>query len=99
MNTFISRKNVSESYVKLPRVTSTHDRFIYDNLVELADLIDFNHPAFKNRSMRNRSLGSVQTVLVEMALQNEEIVSKLKEYMVLQGKDWIPSKHYYSTRY
>ncbi len=91
------RKNMSESYTKLPRTTSTHNRFIYDSLVELADLMDFNHPIFDGKSVRNRSVGSVQTVLVEMALQNEDILQQLRKYMVLQGKDWTPV-HYYGMR-
>lgn len=99
MTTDIRRKNISESYEKLPRVTSTHDRFYYDMLAELGDLVDFNHPIFKGRSLRNRSLGSVQTVLVEMALQNNDILNKLRDYMVLNGRDWTPVTYYNMRRY
>jgi hypothetical protein len=90
----IKRKNISESYTKLPRVTSTHERHTYDALAELADLIDFNHPKLKNKSMRNRSLGSVQTLIVEIALQNEDVLKTLRKYMVLEGRDWYPILHY-----
>lgn len=93
------RSNMSESYHKLPRVTSTHDRHYYDMLVDLSDLIDFKNPIFYGRSMRNRSLGSVQTVLVEMALQNDDILENLKNYMVLRGKDWKPIKFYGMRKY
>lgn len=88
---------MSESYKKLPRITSTHDRYYYDMIVELSDLIDFNNQIFEGKSVRNRSLGSVQTLLVEMALQNEEIINKLKKYMVLNGMDWYPV-HFYGMR-
>lgn len=88
------RKNISESYTKLPRTNSTHSRQTYDTLAELAGLIDFNHPKLKHRAMRNHSLGSVQTVLVEMALQNDDILNKLRQYMVLDGKDWKPIIYY-----
>ncbi len=93
----MKRINMSESYNKPPRINSTHERFYYDMIVELSDLIDFNHPIFKGKSLRNRSLGSVQTILVEMALQNEEILQKLRKYMVLKGKDWTPV-HFYGMR-
>jgi hypothetical protein len=94
MSMAIKRKNISESYKKLPRVSSTHDRHTYDALAELADLIDFNHPIFEGKPMRNRSLGSVQALIVEIALQNEQVLEKLRNYMVLGGQDWYPILHY-----
>jgi hypothetical protein len=93
------RKNMSESYTKLPRVTSTHDRYYYDMLVELSDLIDFNLPIFNGKSLRNRSLGSVQTILVEMALQNDDILNNLRNYMILKGKDWTPITYWNMKKY
>lgn len=94
----INRSNISESYYKPPRVNSTHDRHTYDALIELSSLIDFNHPVFNGRSLRNRSLGSVQTVLVELALENEDILNQLKKYMIESGKDWTPIL-YYAKKY
>jgi hypothetical protein len=95
----IKRKNMSESYSKLPRITSTHDRYYYDMLVELSDLIDFNLPIFNGKSLRNRSLGSVQTLLVEMALQNDDILDRLRKYMVLKGDGWTPVTYHNMKRY
>lgn len=94
MNHYINRSNMSESHKKNPRVSSTHTRDNYDRLAELSTLIDFNHPIFNGRSLRNHSLGSAQTVLVEMALQNPDILSKLRQYMVLEGRDWTPISYY-----
>lgn len=93
------RSNMSESYQKVPRVASTHNRHYYDMLVELSLLIDFNHPIFNGKGLRNRSLGSVQTVLVEMALQNKDILEKLRDYMILDGKDWKPVNFYGIKKY
>lgn len=88
------RKNMSESYEDQPRVNSTHSRYIYDILVELADQINFNHPLLRYKSMRSRSLGSVQALLVEMALDNEEIRTKLRKFMVNEGRNWTYISNY-----
>jgi len=93
------RRNMSESYKRLPRITSTYNRYYYDMIVELSELIDFNHPVFRGKSVRNRSLGSVQMLLVEMALQNDEVLQTLKKYMIWRGRDWTPVNFYGMKKY
>lgn len=93
------RRNMSESYKRLPRITSTYNRYYYDMIVELSELIDFNHPVFRGKSVRNRSLGSVQMLLVEMALQNDEVLQTLKKYMIWRGMDWTPVNFYGMKKY
>lgn len=95
---FYNRRHNSESFDRLPRINSTHDRHTYDAIVELSEMINFHHPVFRGRSLRSRSLGSVQTVLVEMALENEDILRQLRKYMNVNGKGWFPIT-YYSKRY
>jgi hypothetical protein len=90
----MKRKNVSEFYYTPPRASSTHDRFVYDALVEISDLVDFQNPIFTGKHMRSRSVGSAQALLVEIALQNEDVINTLKKYMLREGKDWRPILHY-----
>lgn len=96
--TFYNRRHNSESLDRLPRVNSTHDRHTYDAIVELSEMINFYHPVFRNRSLRSRSLGSVQTVLVELALEDEDVLNQLRKYMNKNGETWFPIT-YYSKRY
>lgn len=84
--------NVSETYVNIPRATSSHMRWTYDNLVDLSNIINFNHPNLKHYHMRNRSVGSVQALIVELALQDDDFRLKLEKYFI---KD---SRWYYVER-
>lgn len=86
--------SIGESYDYSPRVTSTHSRTIFAELEKIADNIDFRHPIFARRMKRNRSLGSAQALIVELALTDEKFQQRLKKYMVEGGKHWYPSIHY-----
>lgn len=82
--------NRSETYSNYCRVSSTHKRSIYDELVKISDHMDFNHPMFMNKHKRNRSLGSAQAFIVELALTDEQFLKKLRQYMMDKGKEYAP---------
>lgn len=86
--------SIGESYDYAPRVTSTHSRTIFAELEKIADNIDFRHPIFARRMKRNRSLGSAQALIVELALTDEKFQERLRKYMVEGGKYWYPSINY-----
>lgn len=90
----IKRKNLSESYNTLPRVNSTHNRFVFDALAELSSQIDFRHPSLRDKPMRSHSIGSAQALVVEIALQNEDVLNTIRKYLINGGKDWYPILHY-----
>jgi len=85
---------IGESYEKSPRITAQFSRTIYSELVKIADNIDFNSPVFRNRSKRNRSLGSAVAFIVELALTDENFTKRLKSYMIHRGKYYYPTFHY-----
>lgn len=86
------------TYNEPPRVTSSYSWSIYQELEKIAENIDFRHPRFINRKKRNRSLGSVQAFIVELALTDERFIQKLKRYMVAGGTYYVPTINY-SDRY
>lgn len=81
---------LSEAFNESPRVSSTHSRNIYDELLRISRHINFNHTLFINRRKRNNSISSVQAFIVELALTNESFCNYLKEFMVLGGEEWTP---------
>jgi len=70
------------------RVTSTYTGMNFFTLEEVCKNIDFRHPRFNERCKRNRSLGSAQAFIVELALQDEQFMNKLKTYMKDGGKNF-----------
>lgn len=86
--------DIGESYGEYLRVTSTHSRTIYSELLKISDNIDFRHPRFARRQKRNRSVGSAQAFIVELALTDEKFLARLRDYMIDNGKHWRPHIHY-----
>jgi len=86
--------DVGETHEELPRVTSTHSRTMYGNLIKAADNLDFRNPIFSTRSKRNRSLGSAQAFIVELALSDRIFREKLKRYMIAGGKQFVYTSDY-----
>lgn len=78
--------DIGESFVELPRVTSTHSRVTYSNLIQIADNLDFRNPIFHGKAKRNRSLGSAQAFVVELALSDTAFRDRLKRYMIGGGQ-------------
>ncbi len=85
---------LGESYDRNLRATSMYTRTIYAELEKISDNIDFRHPRFMCKAKRNRSLGSAQAFIVELALTDEAFVQKLKKYMVGGGREYIPTFNY-----
>lgn len=81
--------DIGETFVELPRVTSTHSRVMYGNLLQVSDNLDFRNPVFAGRAKRNRSLGSSQAFIVELALADQAFREKLKRYMIAGGKQFV----------
>jgi hypothetical protein len=77
-----------------PRVSSTYNHSIYQELINISNNIDFSHHRFFNRHKRNRSLGSVQAFIVELALSDDQFMKKLRAYMIDGGKHYIQTSIY-----
>ncbi|EST55693.1 hypothetical protein T458_06975 [Brevibacillus panacihumi W25] len=88
------RMDIGETFVELPRVTSTHSRVTYGNLIQLADNLDFRNPVFAGRAKRNRSVGSAQAFVVELALADREFRERLKRYMIGGGQQFVYTSDY-----
>lgn len=90
--------SIGESYKNPPRIASTYSRTIFEEIEKIANNVDFRHPRFQGKYKRNRSLGSAQALIVELALTDERITKILhpilRSYMVEGGKHWIPIVHY-----
>jgi hypothetical protein len=82
--------SLGETYDRNMRATSVHSRTIYAELEKISWSIEFNHPRFMNKTKRNRSLGSVQALIVELALVDPAFLKRLKQFMVHGGKEWVP---------
>ncbi len=82
---------IGEAYSTPPRITSTYTRTMFSELCEISNHIDFNQPQFERRFKRNRSLGSVQAFIVELAFTDDEFREKLKKYMLYRGSHWTPT--------
>lgn len=80
------------------QVNSTYRATIHSELIKISDNIDFGQDFFKGRMKRNRSLGSVQALIVELALTHPEVKEHmrkvLKRYMIGGGKNWTPETWY-----
>ncbi|RTE05474.1 hypothetical protein [Paenibacillus whitsoniae] len=85
---------VGESYDRNLRATSMYSRRIFAELEKVADNMDFRHPRFMTKSKRNRSLGSAQAFIVELALTDERFVANLRKYMIRGGEDYLPMLDY-----
>lgn len=81
-----------------PRVNSTYRDSIHRELIKISDNIDFSDHRFFNRQKRNRSLGSAQAFIVELALSDERFMDKLRGYMIDGGKGYIQA-NIYSNNY
>lgn len=86
--------DIGETFDELPRVTSTHSRVMYSNLIQVADNLDFRNSIFYGRAKRNRSLGSSQSFIVELALADPIFREKLKRYMIGGGKRFVYTSDY-----
>lgn len=86
--------DIGETHIELPRVTSTHSRVTYGNLIQLADNLDFRSPVFAGRAKRNRSVGSAQAFVVELALADREFRERLKRYMIGGGRQFVYTSDY-----
>lgn len=81
--------DIGETFAELPRVTSTHSRVMYGNLIQLADNLDFRNPVFAGRAKRNRSVGSAQAFVVEIAMADRMFRERIKRYMIAEGKQFV----------
>lgn len=86
--------DIGETFAELPRVTSTHSRVMYGNLLQIADNLDFRNPVFAGRAKRNRSVGSAQAFVVELALADRSFRERLKRFMVAGGKQFVYTADY-----
>jgi len=86
--------DIGETFVELPRVTSTHSRVMYGNLLQIADNLDFRNPVFAGRAKRNRSVGSAQAFIVELALADRAFRERIKRFMIAGGKQFIYTADY-----
>jgi hypothetical protein len=83
-----SDADIGESYERQLRITSMHNRTLYSEIVKISEHIDFRHPRFMQKSKRNRSLGSVQAFIVELALTDQAFLAKLRKYMIHGGRGY-----------
>jgi len=89
-----------EAYNTMPRVNSVHLRSTYSKIIQVSNNIDFNTPVFINMAKRNRSLGSAQAFIVELALNNQTFVDRLlKPFMMYGGENLILGKDYRDGTY
>jgi hypothetical protein len=88
----------SERYKGVPRVSSSLSRTIHAELCKIAENVDFTHHRYMGKAKRNRSLGSVTALVMEIALADPEVrdkvYEKLRKHMVDNGKHWSPSFFY-----
>lgn len=92
--------DLGEAYHELPRVNSVHVRTTYSKLIQVSNNINFNTPVFEGMAKRNRSLGSAQAFIVELALGNQQFVDKmLKPFMLYGGENLILGTHYMDNQY
>lgn len=73
------------------RITSTYRDGVFREMLKIAEQIDFSHPSFRFKRKRNRSAGSVQALIVELAIQDATFRAKLRTYMRESGRDWKPA--------
>lgn len=86
--------DIGETFVELPRMTSTHSRVMYGNLIQIADNLDFRNSVFAGRAKRNQSVGSAQAFVVELALADQMFRERLKRYMIAGGKQFVYTADY-----
>jgi hypothetical protein len=79
------------------RINSTYRESVYKEISKISDNIDFSDPRFFNRQKRNRSLGSAQAFIVELALSDERFIEKLRTYMVDGGRGYIKTNLYINS--
>lgn len=89
--------SLGESYNRQLRATSMYSRSIYAELEKISDNIDFRHARFMQKSKRNRSIGSTQAFIVELALTDEQFLANLRKFMVNNGRDWTPAIRYFDA--
>ncbi|MGG1263880.1 hypothetical protein [Brevibacillus laterosporus] len=91
--------DIGETYEQMPQVKSIYNRQFYANLVSVANNINFNSPIFYGMSKRNRSLGSAQAFICELALGNPQFREYLKQFMVGGGKNFFYVQSHYDRIY
>ena len=79
---------LGETYDRNLRVTSLYSRSIFAELENISNHIDFRHPRFMFRAKRNRSLGSVQAFIVELALTDDAFMARLRQFMIDGGRGY-----------
>lgn len=87
--------DIGETFVELPRVTSTHSRAMYSNLIRISDNMDFSSPLFYGRAKRKRSIGSAQAFVVELAMSDPMFREKLKKFMINGGSNFLYESSYH----
>lgn len=92
--------DLGESYYELPRVNSVHLRPTYSKLIQVSNNINFNTPVFEGMAKRNRSLGSAQAFIVELALSDKHFIERmLKPFMLYGGENFMIGTHYLDRQY
>ena len=92
--------DVGETHSTAPRVNSSHLRRTYSKLVQLSEHLNFNSPVFDGMLKRNRSLGSVQAFIVELALADTRFVEEnLKPFCIADGSALILTQNYNDSIY
>lgn len=92
--------DIGESYYNMPRVNSVHLRTTYSRLIQVSNNINFNTPVFDGMAKRNRSLGSAQAFIVELALSNPSFVDRLlKPFMLYGGENLMLGQDYMDRVY
>jgi hypothetical protein len=77
-----------------PSANSIYSRSVFHNLITLQEHIDFRDPKFMNRMKRTRSAGSVQALIVELALQDPAFMKSFRSYLLNNGANWHQFQHY-----
>lgn len=92
--------DVGETYESGPRINSSHNRTTYSRLVQLTDNLNFNSPVFDGMMKRNRSLGSTQAFIVELALADRLWTDEnLLPFCIGGGVNVLLGTHYMDTAY
>lgn len=90
----MSVQTVAEDQYDVPRVASQYSRTIYTTLWNIASHLDARSPVFMTKRKRSHSMGSVQALIVELALTDQHFVNKLRRFMVNQGRDYLHQTTY-----
>lgn len=93
----MSIQTAAEDHYDVPRIASKYSRSIYTTLWNIASHLDGRSPIMMTKRKRSHSMGSVQALIVELALTDQDFVHKLRLFMVNQGKDYVHHTNYTDT--